>query len=42
MQNCMVVATNQELQLQNAIVLNTDNTLVLTDDYCPIENLVET
>lgn len=41
MQNCMVVATDQNLELRYAVLLDTDNAIILTDDYCPIENLVE-
>ena len=41
LQNIMVVATDQELELTHTITLNTDDAIILTDDFCPVESLLE-
>ena len=40
-QNCMVIATDQELELKYAVTIKTDDSIILTDNFCPVENLVE-
>lgn len=40
-QNNMVIATDDSLYLPRAIDLNIDsNTLILTDNYCPVDSLI--
>ena len=40
-QNNMVVATDSKLTLENSVELNIPlNTIVLTDNYCPVDSLV--
>ena len=41
MQNCMVVATDQDLELTSVVHIKTDDSIILTDDFCPVESLVE-
>ena len=37
----MVVATDSKLTLENAIELNIpSDTIILTDNYCPVDSLV--
>ncbi|MBQ5944857.1 hypothetical protein IJL65_00130 [bacterium] len=40
-QNNMVIATDDELEFDNAYDLVLDeNEIVITDDYCPIDSLI--
>ena len=39
-QNCIIIATDQVLNFKEAISINTEDNIILTDDYCPIEKLV--
>lgn len=41
MQNCMVVATDQDLELTSVVHIKTDDSIILTDDFCPVESLVK-
>ena len=38
-QNFMVVATDDTLELNNTIELNLNDTFILTDNYCPVDSL---
>ena len=38
-QNNMVIATDAELVIENVVNLDTNNTIILTDNYCPIDSL---
>ncbi len=38
--NSMVIATDLELNFENAYNFINDNEIVLTDDYCPVESLI--
>ena len=39
-QNYMVIATDEILELENTIELDLSDSLVLTDNYCPVESLI--
>ena len=36
----MVIATDEILELENTIELDLSDSLVLTDNYCPVESLI--
>jgi len=38
-QNNMVIATDDELVIENAVELDINNTIIITDNYCPIDSL---
>ena len=39
-QNNMVIATDDDLMLDNAVKIDCSNAVLLTDNYCPIDSLV--
>ena len=39
-QNIMVIATNQEIEYENAVIVNDSEGIILTDNYNPINMMV--
>ena len=39
-QNNMVIATDDELNIDNTVKVDTTNSIILTDNYCPVDSLV--
>lgn len=39
-QNNMVIATDDELNIDDEVEVDTSNTIVLTDNYCPVDSLL--
>ena len=39
-QNNMVIATDDELKIDNTVDVNIDNQIVITDNYCPVDSLI--
>ena len=38
-QNNMVIATDDELDIENIVEVDTNNIIILTDNYCPVDSL---
>ena len=36
----MVIATDDELNVDNCVDINIDNQIVITDNYCPVDSLI--
>lgn len=39
-QNNMVIATDENIYFEDSVNLKSDNTMVLTDNYCPVESII--
>ena len=40
-QNIMVIATDSQIKLENEVKVNIpENEIILTDDRCPVDNLI--
>ena len=39
-QNNMVVATDSEIDFEDSVKINTENTITLTDNFCPVDTII--
>ena len=36
----MIIASDEELNIENTVEINTENGIILTDNYCPVDSII--